>query len=118
MKGIVADDRKLDRKCFKGFLESVGCEVDEALNGEELVRKVTEGDYDFVVTDNRMPLEDDGIKAVKELRRLGYEGPICMISQEDLSERAIETGAQYFISKIERGSRGKMQEFIDTYVTS
>ncbi|PIN76582.1 hypothetical protein COV17_01895 [Candidatus Woesearchaeota archaeon CG10_big_fil_rev_8_21_14_0_10_36_11] len=74
---IVADDDELQRTARSGFLSKhYGIPVDVVEDGDELVKKVQEGGYDFIVTDYKMPV-CDGIEAVEQIRT--FNPTICIV---------------------------------------
>ena len=103
-KVIVADDDKDFRETQIAVLrrfcrnKEIDAEFDEASDGEELVNKVLQSQYDLIFTDNEMP-KINGLRAIKELREKGQAIPIYMISGSDVSEVALGLGATGYIPK-------------------
>lgn len=69
---LVADDTQTNIIVVKGLLETKGCIVDTAENGEIAVKKFMRSSpdyYDAIIMDIRMPVVD-GIQAAKSIRAL------------------------------------------------
>ena len=60
-------------------------EAENGLDGYELVKKHHEDndDFDFIITDNQMPVMD-GITSVTKIREIGYQHKIIMITGDCL----------------------------------
>ncbi len=67
-KILVIDDEDDVRESYIDMFEFFGYEVDSAPNGREGVVKVTEKDYDIVITDLNMP-EMNGIEVLKRVKK-------------------------------------------------
>jgi CheY-like chemotaxis protein len=65
---LVVDDESEIASLLREILELAGHEVDVAASGESALRCVTQGDYDFVLSDMRMP-GMDGAMFYQALRR-------------------------------------------------
>jgi len=102
MKALVVDDSAVMRKVLIGALSRVEIEdVDEASDGEEAVKSVSENDYDVVLMDWNMP-NKLGIDALKEIRATGNKVPIIMVTTEAEKSRVIEAlkeGANNYVIK-------------------
>lgn len=99
----LADDDHLVRAGIRGILESdPGIEVVvEAADGRELVEQVRSRRLDVVLVDIRMPVLD-GLAALDELRRVGTDAAIAMLTtfgDEDYLARAVAAGVQGFCLK-------------------
>jgi CheY-like chemotaxis protein/anti-sigma regulatory factor (Ser/Thr protein kinase) len=64
---LVAEDNAVNRKVAEAFLAKMGCQVDIACDGVEVVRMWMKGEYDIVFMDCQMP-EADGYSATKAIR--------------------------------------------------
>ena len=104
MKVLIVDDSKAMRMIVKRTLgqTDVGkCAVVEAENGADGLTKVSTEKPDLVLCDWNMP-EMSGIEFLKKLRESGSHvkfGFITSESGQDIRNLAIETGAQFIITK-------------------
>lgn len=78
MKVLVVDDEILIRNVIKEYLKINNIDFDEADNGEEAIRLVTQNKYDCIVMDIMMP-KMDGFTAVKEIKKIS-DAKIIMLS--------------------------------------
>ncbi len=103
MKIIIADDHTIVRKGLKLILEEEYSflEFDEAANGDELIEKVTENDYDLVMLDIVMPGKDafDTLKAIKDLKPNLPALIFSMIPEKNFAIRTIRAGASGYLNK-------------------
>lgn len=104
MKVLIVDDSRAMRMIVKRTLgqTDVGkCEIVEAANGAEGLTQVEAENPDLVLCDWNMP-EMSGIEFLTKLRESGSEvafGFITSESGEDIKTLAMETGAQFIITK-------------------
>lgn len=104
MKVLIVDDSRAMRMIVKRTLgqTDVGkCEVVEATNGAEGLAQIESEKPDFVLCDWNMP-EMSGIDFLKQLRESGSEvsfGFITSESGDDIRTLAMESGAQFIITK-------------------
>ena len=101
MKLLVVDDAPQMLKAFRDILESQGCEVFEAENGEEAVEKYAELKPDIVLMDILMP-KLDGISATKRILEMDPDARIIVISavgKSGLEDECLVAGAKQFIVK-------------------
>ncbi|MEO6150496.1 MAG: PAS domain S-box protein [Mucilaginibacter sp.] len=92
---LVAEDVELNQFLVKNLLESWGCEVDVAFNGEEAVEKVKTDNYDLILMDIQMP-EMDGLTATRLIRQLSdpKQGNIPIIA---LTANALMGDSDYYM---------------------
>ncbi len=100
---IVADDHELLRLGYRTMLRKIShiTLIDEAQNGEELVRKTLELRPDVVITDINMPVVD-GLSATRQILRQMPALPIIaltMFDEENLIVDMLEAGAKGYIVK-------------------
>ncbi len=100
---LVVDDSRVVRKVARRILESNGCEVREAADGQQAMDACHAALPDFILLDWNMPVMD-GITFLKTLR--GEFGPanppvVFCTTENDLDhiEMAISNGAQEYIMK-------------------
>jgi two-component system cell cycle sensor histidine kinase/response regulator CckA len=86
-KILLADDEETVRALERSMLEALGCEVVIAQDGRDAVEVMrSQGvDIDCVLLDLTMP-HMNGIEAVTELRRLGWDTPIVVCTGYDSAE--------------------------------
>jgi len=102
MKALVVDDSAVMRKVLIGALSRANIqEVDQAADGLDAVAAVKKDQYDLILMDWNMP-NLLGIDAVREIRALGSQVPIIMVTTE--AERcrvidALKAGANNYIIK-------------------
>jgi DNA-binding NtrC family response regulator len=98
---LIIDDEKSIRYTLKEILEYEKYEVDEAQDGEEGLRKLTENHYDVALCDIKMP-KLDGVEVLSKAKEQGIDTQFIMISAHGTIETAVEAtkkGAYDFISK-------------------
>ncbi len=101
MRLLVVDDAPQMLKAFRDILESQGCEVFEAENGEDALLKYAELKPDIVLMDILMP-KLDGISATKRIMEDDPNARIIVISavgKSGLEEECLVAGAKQFIVK-------------------
>lgn len=99
---LVVDDAATVRMYHKQILESVGFQVDEAINGIEALEKSLMKPFDLYLVDINMP-KLDGYDFLKDLRSRDIpQAPAIMISTEAEDNdklRAYEAGANLYMLK-------------------
>ena len=102
---LVVDDHGSLRKSVADFLrKQEGIEaVEEASNGAEALKRLSEGGFDILVTDLVMPMMD-GYTLLEEMRRLQISPmPKTIITsalgRDDFVVRAVELGAMFYMVK-------------------
>ncbi len=100
---LVVDDSRVVRKVARRILESNGCAVIEAADGQQAMDACRAGMPDFILLDWNMPVMD-GITFLRTLRgEFGPENPpvVFCTTENDMDhiEMAISSGAQEYIMK-------------------
>ncbi len=108
---LVVDDEPRNVQLIRSILNSQECYiVDEAVDGEEALKKLKDKNYDALLTDWLMPKMNgaDLIKRIRsELKSPPYIVMITAIQSAQAKENILEIGADEFISKPLR-----MKEFL------
>ena len=100
---MVVEDHEDTRLLYRYVLESRGCQVIEAQDGEEAISKVESIQPDIILMDTSLP-GVDGLTAMLRIRTLETMRavPIIFLSghaQEQARETALATGATEYLIK-------------------
>ena len=98
---LIIDDEKAIRNVLKEILSNEGFTVEEAIDGEEGLKKFTSAPYDVVLCDIKMP-KLDGIEFLQKVMETNSEVPVIMISGHGNIETAVDAvkkGAFDYIAK-------------------
>ncbi|HRD58775.1 MAG TPA: sigma-54 dependent transcriptional regulator [Ferruginibacter sp.] len=98
---LIIDDEKAIRKTLGEILGFEGYKIDEAIDGEEGLKKFSEKKYDIVLCDIKMP-KMDGIEFLEKAKYINADVPVIMISGHgniDTAVDAVKKGAFDYISK-------------------
>jgi two-component system, NtrC family, nitrogen regulation response regulator NtrX len=98
---LIIDDEKAIRKTLSEILSFEGYKIDEAVDGEEGLKKFKDKTYDVVLSDIKMP-KLDGLDFLQKAIESNPDVPIIMISGHGNIETAVEAvkkGAYDFIQK-------------------
>jgi two-component system chemotaxis response regulator CheY len=105
MKVLIVDDSALARGLIRRTIQenAAGRTIDfvEAMNGEEALARLHEGNIDLALVDWNMPVLD-GLAFVKQVRGLHMELPIVMItavSDEEKIHEACLAGVSEYLEK-------------------
>jgi two-component system invasion response regulator UvrY len=103
IKILIADDHAVVRKGLKQILADTPdlSVVEEAKNGNEVLSKVRQNQYNVVILDISMPGKN-GLEVLKELKRLKPKLPILVLSmhpEEQYAVRVLKAGAAGYITK-------------------
>jgi two-component system chemotaxis response regulator CheY len=117
MKVLVADDSFVMRKIIIRSLKAVGVsDIVEATNGQEAIDAHKTSPVDLILTDWNMP-EKSGLEVVTEIRALGSQVPIIMVTtgaQKGQWITAIQAGVDdYLIKPFEADDlQAKLDKFV------
>jgi two-component system, NtrC family, nitrogen regulation response regulator NtrX len=98
---LIIDDEKAIRNVLKDILSNEGYTVEEAIDGEDGLKKFQAGNFDTVLCDIKMP-KLDGIEFLQRAKEIHSETPIIIISGHGNIETAVDAvkkGAFDYIAK-------------------
>jgi len=107
---LVAEDNPVNQEVIKAMLDTLGCVVMLATNGNEALWALANASFDMVLMDCQMP-EVDGFEAVARLRRGNHQGapfmnpaqlPVVALTANALvgdAERCLAAGFDDYLSK-------------------
>jgi PAS domain S-box-containing protein len=99
---LVVDDDQQAVELVRDFLNVYGaCPVDWASSIQEIWPYLKAGQYDLILLDYRLP-DGDGLEALSEIKRLGYQLPVVMVTgqgDERVAVRAMQLGAADYLVK-------------------
>jgi two-component system invasion response regulator UvrY len=100
---LIADDHPIVREGLRKIFEKFPYVkvADEADNGQEVLNKIEQNDYDLVLLDISMPGRD-GLDILKELRTKRPHLPILILSmygEEQYAIKALKAGAAGYLTK-------------------
>lgn len=104
LKFLVVDDFSTMRRIVRNLLKELGfVNVDEAEDGAAALRKLQDGNFDFIVSDWNMPIMDgltmlQNVRANEALKKI----PVLMVTAEAKKENivaAAQAGASGYIVK-------------------
>ncbi len=70
---LVVDDSKINRMVLNGFLRELGCQVEDAADGQQAWALFEQQDFDFVFLDIQMPIMD-GFEVIKRINNKRAQG--------------------------------------------
>ncbi len=98
---LVIDDERAIRNSLKDILSMEGFKVEEAADGAEGIKKITDNEYDCILCDIKMP-KADGMEVLQKAMELKPDIPFIVISGHGTIETAVDAvkkGAYDYISK-------------------
>ena len=118
-KVIVADDHPSWREIYVNVVRDAlpDVHVDEVETGSDLVKRVLQGDYSLVISDNDMEEKGAGLKALQTIRQSGNNVPLYIVSagSSDVARNVLRYGANGFYDKADFNS-DKLKEDITQYL--
>jgi DNA-binding response OmpR family regulator len=97
---VIEDDRTVGQYVKRGLAEA-GYQVDLVGDGEEGLRLATEGQYDVLVLDLRLP-KLEGREVLRTLRDRGQQVPVLVLTAQDSVDfkvQALRMGADDYVTK-------------------
>jgi len=104
---LLAEDNPVNQEVILAMVESLGCSVEIAADGVEVLEKLAAGERDLVLMDCQMP-RMDGYEATNEIRRRedaagsGRRIPIVALTANAMEgdrERCLAAGMDDYVSK-------------------
>ena len=98
---LIVDDEKNIRLTLSLALESMGLEIDAAMNGEEALDKINQKEFGLILLDLKMP-GMDGMEVLRRVREIRPDIRVIIITAYGTIESAVEAmklGAVDFIQK-------------------
>jgi len=98
---LVVDDQQSISMLISRCLESIGCRVTAAFDGDEALRLGMENDYDLVLIDNWLP-GLLGVEVLQAWKEAGRPFPVILVSalsDQDAIVKSLRLGAVDFIRK-------------------
>ncbi|MGQ9694555.1 MAG: sigma-54-dependent transcriptional regulator [Thermodesulfobacteriota bacterium] len=101
MEILIVDDERVQCEMLAGFLRKQGHCPDIAENGRLALEKFKTGNFDLVLTDQRMP-EIEGLQLLKEIKRVNPEAMVVMMTaygSVSSAVAAMKEGAYDYLTK-------------------
>jgi two-component system sensor histidine kinase/response regulator len=101
LRVFVVDDSAFTRSLLVGYLQNLGCYLEEANSGTALIAKLQSGiTADCIIMDWRMP-EMDGLVAARHLREQAITIPIVLLTGDEPELAQLEAGdsVQHILAK-------------------
>ena len=103
IKVLMADDHAIVRRGLRQILNegAASCQIEEAVNGQEVMNKVYDGIFDILVLDISLP-DRNGLELVREIKSVKPKLPILMLSahpEDEYAIRALKAGVSGYLNK-------------------
>ena len=89
-KILIVDDERSIRELLEIFLKKEGFDVISARNGDEALPKLKGTEFDVIVSDIKMPNDNDGINFLRAVRNQGFGGQFILLTAFASAETAIQ----------------------------
>ncbi len=116
-KILVAEDDEMNRALMEDIFQNMGCLFEFAVDGNQVVEKYKQEDFDLILMDIRMP-KKDGIQAAREIRAMAKKRvPIIALTASMVDhekQTCLEAGIDDFIFKpiIIKDLKNKMTRYL------
>ena len=100
-KILIAVDEKELSKAIKTILEYNNYDIEVVYNGEEAIEMTKENIFDLIILDVMMQ-DINGIETTKDLRNMGVETPIILLTEKaeiDDKVEGLDAGANDYLTK-------------------
>jgi len=100
-KILIADEDNFIRQVIGFRLENEGIKVEFAIDGEDTLNKITQGNYDLLLMELMLPVID-GFTVLQKVKEKNGDLPVIILSaknQEMDVVRAFELGVHDFVAK-------------------
>ncbi len=100
---LIADDNDANRELLEAYLDSVDCEIESSVDGQDTLNKVASFKPDLVLLDVMMP-KLSGFEVCKQLKDDPQTSRVMVLMVTALNElgdieRAVNAGTDDFLSK-------------------
>lgn len=99
---LVAEDNPMNQKLIMRVLHKLGYQPDLAGDGEEVLEKLTDNNYDLILMDVQMP-KMDGLQATRSIRQQYGDKPLIMAltanAMTEDRDRCLEAGMNGYLAK-------------------
>lgn len=97
---LVVDDERSIRRFLRTSLSVFGCEIEEAVNGQEAIQKVATQHPDLVILDLSLP-DMDGVAVLRQIREWSYVPVIVLSVRDGEADKiaALDAGADDYLTK-------------------
>jgi two-component system, NtrC family, nitrogen regulation response regulator NtrX len=99
---LIVDDERGIRETLRGVLEDEGFDIETVESGEACLKTVETGNYACILLDIWLGKGIDGLETLKQIREMGNDSAVVMISGHGNIETAVKStklGAFDFIEK-------------------
>lgn len=101
MKLLLVEDHRQLVDALSHVLKRSGYAVDVALDGETGIEMAASGIYDIIILDRMLPRRD-GIAFLRDLRGMGFDTPVIMLTAKDAPQdrvAGLDAGADDYLVK-------------------